>query len=185
MKVSYNSPVILTFALISAGVLALDEFAGAQLAQRYFSAPTQFQAVSLVDYFRMVAHIFGHQGWEHLVGNFIFILLIGPILEEKYGSILLLLMIVVTAVVTALLNATFFSTSLMGASGIVFMLIVLSSFTNVKETGKIPLTFILIILIFLVKEFAGALAEDRISQFAHIIGGVCGAGFGFLFVKKG
>jgi membrane associated rhomboid family serine protease len=129
-------------------------------------------------YLQLFIHVIGHADWNHLFGNFSFILLVGPILEEKYGSRDLLLMILVTALLTGLLQVTFFQHSLMGASGIVFMLILLSSFTNAK--GGIPLTFVLVVVLFLGKEVVSSFGEDNVSQFAHIIGGVMGGIFGFL-----
>jgi rhomboid protease GluP len=84
--------------------------------------------------------------------------------------------------ITGILNTIFFSTALMGASGIVFMLILLSSFTNIRS-GEIPLTFLLIVVLFLAKEVISAFGQDNISQFAHIIGGICGSLFGFVFTR--
>ncbi len=112
-----------------------------------------------VSYWRLISHIAGHQDWVHLMSNFSFILLIGPILEEKYGSRRLLQMILFTALITGILNVIFFSTGLMGASGIVFMFIILSSFTNFRS-GDVPLTFILIILLFLTKEVISKSAKE-------------------------
>jgi membrane associated rhomboid family serine protease len=106
-------------------------------------------------------------------------LLLGPIVEEKYGDSRTLFMMLITALVTGLLNLLFFHTGLMGASGIVFMLILLVSFTNTKS-GEIPVTFILVALLFIGKEVIASLNSDQISQFAHIIGGVCGSVFGFV-----
>ncbi len=117
------------------------------------------------------------------MGNFAFILLLGPILEEKYGSASLAIMIVVTAVVTGLLNILFLPTGLLGASGVVFMMILLSSFTNIRQ-GGIPLTFILIVVLFLAQEIANSLREDSVSQFAHISGGIIGSLFGFLRPRR-
>ena len=88
-------------------------------------------------------------------------------------------MIILTALITAMLNISFFSTGLMGASGIVFMLILLVSFTNSKE-GEIPMTFVLVALLFIGKEVLQSLNSDQVSQFAHIIGGFCGSVFGFI-----
>ena len=53
------------------------------------------------------------------------------------------------------------------------------TFSNQKSNG-IPLTFILVALLFLTKEFANIFAKNSISEFAHIIGGIMGALFGFL-----
>ena len=77
----------------------------------------------------------------------------------------------------------FFSTGLYGASGIVFMLILLSSLSRVKS-GHIPLTFILVVALFLGKEILNSLRPDGVSQFAHIVGGLCGSVFGFLKREK-
>lgn len=79
-------------------------------------------------YIRMFTHILGHENWKHFSSNFLYILLIGPILEEKYGTINLLLMIVITAGITGLINSILSKKRILGASGIVFMFIVLSSF---------------------------------------------------------
>ena len=107
------------------------------------------------------------------------ILLIGPLLEEKYGSGRLFEMVLITAAVTSLLNLLLFSTSIAGASGIVFMLILLGSFANIKS-GQIPLTFIIIATLFLSGEVAASLKADRISQFSHLAGGLVGACYGFI-----
>jgi uncharacterized membrane protein YdcZ (DUF606 family) len=59
------------------------------------------------------------------------------------------------------------------------MLILLSSFVNFKK-GKIPLTFILVVAIYLGGEvMRGILVKDNISQLTHLVGGICGSVFGF------
>jgi membrane associated rhomboid family serine protease len=89
----------------------------------------------------------------------------------------------VTAITTGILNILVVKTGLYGASGIVFMLILLSSFTNIRK-GEMPITFILIIALYIVREFINALNPDTISQLAHIAGGICGGLFGFLFARR-
>ncbi|MDR0759110.1 MAG: rhomboid family intramembrane serine protease, partial [Treponema sp.] len=126
----------------------------------------------------LFTHVIGHADWNHLVSNFSLILLIGPILEARYGSLSLFLMIALTALVTGLLNTLLFSSYLMGASGVVFMMILLASFTNFGE-GEIPLTFILILILYLGREVFNSFRQDNISEFAHIVGGLCGSLFGF------
>ena len=178
MKLRYNSPAVLTYALISVAVMVVDYLSGAQFARALFAAPPVFSFGAPLDYFRMVSHVAGHSGWEHLVANFALILLIGPILEEKYGTWPLLAMMLVTAVITGVINVVFLDSWLMGASGIVFMMILLSSFTNIAS-GEIPLTFVLVVVVYLAREVVGALSDDSVAQFAHIAGGVCGSLFGF------
>ncbi len=181
MRISYNSPVILTFALICTAVFFMDQFMANQLIP-YFAVGTKFSAHPLM-IFSLFSHVIGHGSIEHLLGNMTFILLIGPIIEEKYDSSKTLLMIAATALITGLINVLFFSTGLLGASGIVFMLILLVSFTNVTD-GKIPLTFILVALLFVGKEVIQSMQADHVSQAAHIIGGLCGSFFGFILGKK-
>jgi membrane associated rhomboid family serine protease len=178
MKLDYNAPVVLTFALVSAAVMVASNSTGGTLGQYWFSTQPGLSWGDLTTYFRLFSHVFGHANWDHLFGNFTIILLIGPLLEEKYGSQTMLIMIIVTALITALLNNFFFSSGLMGASGIVFMMILLSSFANLKQ-GHIPLTFVIIVVLFLGKEVYSSLKADNISQFAHILGGICGSIFGF------
>lgn len=89
-------------------------------------------------------------------------------------------MILITAVVTALANFIFFPhVALCGASGVVFAFIILMSFTGFSE-GEIPLTFILIAVIFIGQQiYEGIFVKDDISQLTHIIGGIVGAIIGY------
>lgn len=181
MKVTYNSPAILSFTLIATAVQVLSDVLGPTFTSLFTTYPT-FQFFNPLWYLRLISHIAGHSGWEHLVGNFSLILLIGPTLEEKYGSKNLVYMILVTAIVTSLLNSLLFPTGLLGASGIVFMLILLSSVTNVRK-GELPLTFILVASLYLGKEIVTSFQMDNISQFGHIMGGIAGGFFGFSLSK--
>ena len=177
MKLKFNSPVILGFSLIAVAVYFLDKVMAGTLMP-YFTLG-QVSTSSPASMLTLFTHVLGHGSIEHLMGNLTFILLLGPIVEEKYGDARTLFMMLITALVTGILNLLFFHTGLMGASGIVFMLILLVSFTNTKS-GEIPVTFILIALLFIGKEVMESLKTDQISQFAHIIGGLCGSVFGFI-----
>ncbi len=177
MRIKYNSPVILGFSLLCVAVFCLDKLmAGALMPYFTLGHVSIANPISILTLF---THVLGHISVEHLIGNLTFILLVGPIVEEKYGDGRTLFMILMTALITGILNIIFFHTGLLGASGIVFMLILLVSFTNTKS-GEIPLTFILVALLFVGKEILTSLATDQVSQFAHIIGGVCGSVFGFM-----
>jgi rhomboid protease GluP len=182
LRIRYNAPVILTFTLLATAVTVVDQFMRG-FAQTWFVCPARLANAGALEYLRLLIYPLGHKGWLHLMSDFAFVLLIGPMLEEKYRSGPILLMLVVTALATGLLNVLLFNTGLMGASGIVFMLVLLSSFTNIRS-GDIPLTFILVVALFLAKEALNAFAEDDISQFAHILGGFCGSLFGFLFTRR-
>ncbi len=195
MKIRYNAPVILTYALICTGIMVVWQILGGEgglgmdtlgdkFVAGYFMVPSNtvgFNFLSL-DFYKLFSHALGHANWMHLLANFTFILLIGPISEEKYGSGKLLFMMIVTAGVSGLINVLFFSNPSLGASGIVFMLILLVSITNVKS-GEIPLTFIAIVLIYLTGEIINMFAENNINEAAHLLGGICGAVFGFALLK--
>jgi rhomboid protease GluP len=175
---TYNAPVVLTFALLAFLVHFANVQTGGTLAPHYFAAIPEFEYKSFWSWFRLVSHVLGHKDMAHLVSNFAIILLIGPVLEEKHGGRVLVILILITALVTGVLNTLFFNTGLMGASGVVFMMILLGSFTNHKP-GEIPLTFVAVVLLYLLGEVTAAFKEDGVSQFAHILGGLCGTVFGF------
>jgi rhomboid protease GluP len=181
LRISYNAPVVLTFALLAVGVFIVGAAGPEELVRKWFVAKPWLHDTS--DYVGLVSHILGHKDWNHLLSNFMLILLLGPLLEERFGSGKLLLMIIVTALVTGLLNVAIFDTGLLGASGIVFMMILLASTANIRQ-GEIPLTFLAVAVIYLGGEIVRALdQEDQISQMAHLIGGAVGAVFGFLSAK--
>lgn len=171
-RFSYNAPVVLTFALIAVGVHLLPES-----MKHYFVMRPRLESIE--DFFALFTHIAGHGNWDHLLSNFTMILLLGPILEERHGSRSLLAMILTTSLVTSLLNLFIFKDVVLGASGIVFMFILLASTANLKKR-EIPMTFIAVAILFLGREIVNIVDNDQISQMAHLIGGVVGAIFGFL-----
>jgi membrane associated rhomboid family serine protease len=183
MKITFNAPVVLGFTLLAVAVRGLDDLVFHNWSHQYFSTLGYFHLDTVRGWFQLFSHILGHANWEHLFGNFSFILLIGPILEEKYGSRNLIFMILVTALATAGVNNLFWHEGLLGASGIVFMMILLGSMVNFKA-GTIPITFILIVALYLGREiYTGIMEHDQIAQSAHIIGGICGTIFGFLMQR--
>ncbi len=175
-RITYNAPVVLSFTLLAVAVHILSSVLGDDFKLHFVARPFLH---SFGDYLALFTHILGHANWEHLLGNFTMILLLGPILEERHGSGSLLIMIAITAAVTGLINALFLDTGLLGASGIVFMLILLASTANIKNR-EIPLTFIAVALLYLGGEVVDAFRNDNVSQMGHLVGGLAGAAFGFL-----
>ena len=136
-------------------------------------------------YIRLVGHVFGHANWEHFIGNIMLILVVGPLLEEKYGSSNMIFIILATALVTGVVNVIFFpGIRLLGASGVVFALILLSSLTSIKE-GEIPLTFILVAFIYIGEQvYQGMFVHSNVSNLTHILGSFTGASLGFVMNKN-
>ena len=136
-------------------------------------------------YIRLVGHVFGHANIRHYLSNFMLILLIGPMLEDRYGSQSLAFMILITSIITGLLFMIFSKrdTAVLGASGVVFMMILLGSFISVEQ-GNIPITLIIVAIMYIGKELLGEATKQLkksgvgIAHAMHIFGGLCGAAFG-------
>ena len=184
LKISFNAPVVLGFACICLVALILSFITGGRSNEALFMT-YHSSLKSPLTYLRFFTHVMGHSGWAHFIGNMSYILLLGPMLEEKHGSAKLIKIMLVTALVTGLVNYIFFwKVALCGASGIVFAFILLTSFTNFRE-GEIPLTFILVAVIYLGQQiFDGIMVQDNVSNLSHIIGGVVGGAYGYFLNKK-
>ena len=170
--------MILTFFLLSLLVLFLDQWTGGWTTMHLFCVYRS----SLKDplfYIRLFGHVLGHAGWEHFLNNMLLLLVVGPPMEEKYGSKALLGGILFTALVTGVLQCVLFPrTGLLGASGIVFMLIMLSSLAGFS--GGIPVTMLLVAALYFGQQvYDIILVHDNVANFMHIVGGLCGTAFGY------
>lgn len=178
-RIKFNSPVVLWFAIISAIVLAASYATGGMIRDRFFVCyKTSF--MDPLFYLRLFTHVLGHQNLTHYTGNMMMFLLIGPILEEKYGSKRLIEIILIVAVVTGLIHILLSpNTGLLGASGVVFAFILLVSVTGTRNDNEIPLTMLIVAVIYIGQElYNGVIASDNISQLTHIVGGAIGAVYG-------
>ena len=184
-KLQYNSPVILSFFLVSLLALILGKLTGGWTTAAFFSVYRSSLA-SPFTYILFFGHVLGHANMNHFMGNMLLLLVVGPPLEEKYGSGRLLIGICFTALVSGLLQFLCFpGTALLGASGVVFMLIMLASVAGMKE-GKIPLTLILVAVLYLGQElYSMIFVSDQVANLMHIVGGACGTAFGFYICKNG
>lgn len=177
----YNSVLILSYFFISLAAYILSLLTSGKTNDLLFST-YRSSLLNPLTYIRLFTHVIGHENWKHFSSNFIYILLIGPMIEEKYGTMNLLIMILITGGITGIINSIFTKNRLLGASGIVFMLIILSSFVNIVA-GKIPITLILIFIFYIVNEIIeGLFKKDRVSHLGHLLGAICGFIFGFYFM---
>ena len=182
IQFDYNSIVIITYFLVSLLAWLLNTISRGKANELFFSN-YRSSLLNPLTYLRLFTHSIGHKDIDHLISNFLYILLIGPMIEEKYGSINLLIMLLITSLVISIFNIIFHNYQITGASGNVYMLIVLSSFSNIQE-GKIPLTLILIFIFYIVSEVRKRSTEknSKVYHDGHIIGALCGLIFGFLFL---
>lgn len=183
-KLQYNSPVILSFFFLSLLALVLGYLTKGWTTSALFSVYRSSLANPLT-YVRFLGHVLGHADGSHFMGNMLLLLVVGPPMEEKYGSRSLLAAIVLTALVSGVLHFLLFpGTALLGASGIVFMLIMLASLAGMKD-GRIPLTLILAAVLYLGQEvYAMVALRDNVANFMHLVGGVTGTVFGIALAKK-
>ncbi len=183
-KVTFNSPVTLGLIFISLAVLIINYlslgYSNMLLFMTYRSS-----LMSPLTYVRFFTHVLGHADWGHFISNATYILLLGPMLEEKYGSKMLVWVIMITALVTGIVHFVLFpNAALCGASGVVFAFILMTSFTGFKE-GEVPLTFILVAIVFIGQQvYDGIFIQDDISNLTHILGGIVGSVIGYKLNKK-
>jgi len=183
LQLQYNSPLILTFFLLSLAVFFLGQWTNGWTTMHLFCVYRS----SLKDplfYVRLFGHVLGHASWDHFLNNMLLLLVIGPPMEEKYGSVPLLEGIVFTALVSGVLQCALFPrTALLGASGIVFMLIMLASLSGFS--GGIPVTMLLVAALYLGQQVYDVLfVHDNVANFMHIVGGICGTGFGYVYALR-
>ncbi len=157
MQLQYNSPLILTFFLLSLAVFFLGQWTNGWTTMHLFCVYRS----SLKDplfYVRLFGHVLGHASWDHFLNNMLLLLVIGPPMEEKYGSVPLL-------------------------EGIVFMLIMLASLSGFS--GGIPVTMLLVAALYLGQQVYDVLfVHDNVANFMHIVGGICGTGFGYVYALR-
>lgn len=191
LRVSYDAPVTLTFVIISTIIFLLSFFlakAGkADGLVKIFTSPTAqtgalpFIVKQPLSYLRLLVYIFGTDQANALFTNLILIMLLGPAMEERYGSVIIGIMIFVSALFSGVLNACFCESSLVGAVPVVSMMIFLNAFMSFSKK-KFPLSFAAVMIFFIVIQvFSGA---GAIRIIICIAGGLCGSLFAFLTSPK-
>ena len=183
LRLSFNAPAVLTFTALCVIAQVISMLTRGESNRVLFSV----YRASLLDpltWIRCFTHVLGHAGWEHLLGNIMYILILGPMIEEKYGTATTAFIMAATALVIGVINMVFFpGVMLLGASGIVFAFILIASIT-IREDNTIPVTFILVAVLYLGQQiWQGLFSQDNVSQMAHIVGGAVGAVLGFLLGK--
>lgn len=179
-RIRFNAPAVLGFAALCALAQVLNQVTGGASNRLVFSV-YRANLLNPLTWLRCVTHVFGHADWEHLINNMMYLLILGPMLEEKYGTSNLIFVMLATALATGLVNLVFFPrVALLGASGIVFAFILLASITA-TDGETIPVTFLLVAVLYLGQQvMQGLFRADNVSQLAHIIGGAVGSALGFV-----
>ena len=184
LRITFNAPAILTFALACVVVQVVNVLTRGASNRLLFST-YRSSLLNPLTWLRCVTHVLGHADWGHLLNNMMLLLVVGPTQEEKYGSANVVFVMLATAIATAVVNMVFFpNVALLGASGIVFAMILLSSITS-TDGHTIPLTFILVAVLYIGQQvYEGLFVADNISQLGHIVGGLVGTALGFVMSRQ-
>lgn len=183
-KVDIDSPIILSFA----GLCVTVHVTGSVIPNLACLPMNHFQFLNISHWCRLFTHVLMHGSREHLMGNMVNVLLVGPACERSFGSFALLKIILWTASASGAAHVLFSRASHygLGASGIVFMLILLNSLLSARA-GRVPLTFIIQVVLWcwqeVVSQFQCSMGTrcDGISHIAHLSGALVGTAAGFYF----
>ena len=196
LKVAYDAPVTLTFVILCVFFFILNTFVikngglGKSLASPTSAAGSAaFIIKEPLSYLRLLLYIFGSEGGQTaayggaalLFTNLILIMLLGPAMEERYGSVIIGIMIFVSALFSGVLNACFCETSLVGALPLVSMMIFLNAFMSFSKK-KFPLSFAAVMVLFVLLQVFSGIGAVKII--ICIAGGLCGSLFAFLTSPK-
>ena len=194
-----RAPVVVSFAALSCLVLLVDSAPMRRRLQPHIMIVpwrycTHFWSR---DWIRFVAYTVSHKDLTHLTGNFSSILLIGPLLEQTYGSWRLLRIMVVTVVIAGVLSSVLFNTALIGASVVVFLFLILGSSVachmGVPQGGspggrsrqEVPISFACVLVLTFGREIVLALKSDgSVSHFSHAVGGIIGGVLGLGLLNR-
>ena len=67
-RITFNSPVVLSFVFISFGVMVLNYMTAGASNQMLF-VTYHSPLSSPLTYVRFFTHVLGHAGWSHYIGN--------------------------------------------------------------------------------------------------------------------
>lgn len=94
IKISFNAPVTLVLVILCFAVTIIGVITNGKSTQLLFMT-YHSSLKNPMTYLRFFTHILGHDGWGHFIGNATYLLLLGPLLEEKHGSKRLTIAIVI------------------------------------------------------------------------------------------
>ena len=190
LKFIYDAPVTLTFALVSLLLFVLDIFAlKGKLNSIWLITPTTaagqfpFAFSDFHSIIRLFVHVFASPDRYVLLCNLIFILLLGPSMEERYGSVIIGIMIFVAALFSGVLNACFCKNPVGGAEPVVFMLILLWTMMHLSRS-KISASSLAVIILFICMELFSKNPNGVVGVAIVAAGGLCGSLFAFLTSPK-
>lgn len=179
-KLSLDTPVVVLY-VVACVLLHILNITIAPGISRWLGVRDVFHPLNPLTYLRLMTHIFGHENMSHLRGNMTHILMVGPSAEEIFGSRNMVGIILAVAISSGFGHVFFgpANTSQIGASGVVFALILLNSLVS-AELGEIPIAFVMTATLWISDElWKLVFANDQIAHSAHLIGAMVGTAAGY------
>lgn len=125
----------------------------------------------------IVLHIFGHSSWQHFLSNTVYIAMLGPSIENKFGTIPLAIMTLLCAAIVGAVSVITKSPCY-GLSTIAFMWVILNTFQSEDSEG-LPFTSLILLVIFVLPEVLAIFTKnDQIAHQNHVLGALIGLAFG-------
>lgn len=194
-KIHFDSPFITIFAVLAFVVFMLDTFAlEGKAVQTIFSCPGSkgfdtFNFSNPLSYFRLIFHILGNQVPLIFLTSLLTIFFMGPQMEKRYGTVILILMTSIAALVSGALNACLCSKTSFGCESMIFLLIFLCTVDSIlkKHLDISNLLAYVVYISFVIyngRENLGSIPQSILYATVSLIGGVCGGILGFFVVPK-
>lgn len=133
--------------------------------------------------------MFMHANWAHLTGNAFFLFAFGCGLEKRAGWLVFLLVYFISGLGGCLLYEQFGQgMPLVGASGAIFGIICSMAILDAKAFvvmpgAPLPVPVLLAAVFYIANEYSMLDKADSVAHYAHIGGGLAGAGVGLLVYK--
>lgn len=186
----YDSPVSQSFVIFTVFLFLLDIiFFKLKINSNFLLSPTAKSGVlpfafgDIKTWFRLFLYVFGGTDKVLLFTNLLFIVLIGPSMEERYGSFIIGIMFLVSTFFTGVLNSCFCKNSLAGCSNVVFTLLILNALSYFKKQ-TVCATSVSMVLLFICREFFISNVNGVLGTIIILAGGLCGSLLAFLTSPK-
>lgn len=144
-------------------------------------------------FFQLFTYMFFHAGFFHLFFNMLIIWMMGRELEHKLGNKTLLFFVVITALCGGVLHTVFSPLPVIGASAVVFGMMLLYAFfwpnRQIYVFFVFPVKVKYLVAVLALVEFVfsiqslSRIGSGRVSHWAHL-GGVLAAGLWLLWYKR-
>jgi membrane associated rhomboid family serine protease len=185
-RLTVEAPVVICFSMICVIIHLLNITLIPNL-NRFLAVHDTFSILNPMQYIRLFTHVVAHDKQiNHIKGNLMNLLLVGPSAEHVYGSQAMLLTFLLVALVSAVAHILVGGeyTHQLGASGIVFCVILLNSLVA-ADSGTIPLSFLLTAGLWVTDEVIKFVWNtDHMSHHAHLTGAIVGTAAGYYFKGK-